>query len=73
MLEKGKSVWKGPPKWKLKTDIMKMFGELMESQNGGFEVYGEKHSWTHKRCLGELPYAKTLILPPQYWFDASGA
>jgi hypothetical protein len=45
---------------------MKMFGELKESHNGGFEVYGEKHSWTHKRCLGELPYAKTLILPPQY-------
>jgi hypothetical protein len=40
-----------------------MLGELKESQNGGFEGYGEKHNWTHKSCLWELPYAKALILP----------
>jgi hypothetical protein len=42
---------------------MKMLGELRESQNGGFESYGEKHNWTHKSCLWELAYAKALILP----------
>jgi hypothetical protein len=61
--QKGKSVKKGPPKQKLRADIMKMFGELKVSQNGGFEGYGEKHNWTHKSCLWELPYAKALILP----------
>jgi hypothetical protein len=42
---------------------VKMLEELKESQNGGFEGYDEKHNWTHKSCLWELPYAKTLILP----------
>jgi hypothetical protein len=42
---------------------MKMLDELKESQDGGFKGYGEKHNWTHKSCLWELPYAKTLILP----------
>jgi hypothetical protein len=41
---------------------MKMLGELKESQIGGFEGYSEKHNWTHKSCLGELLYAKALIL-----------
>jgi hypothetical protein len=45
------------------TDIIKMLGELKESQNGGFEGYGEKHNWTHKSCLWKLPYVKALILP----------
>jgi hypothetical protein len=61
--QKGKSVRKGPPKRKLGADIMKKLGVLKESRNGGFEGYGEKHNWTHKSCLWELPYAKTLILP----------
>jgi hypothetical protein len=52
-----------PPKRKLEADIVKMLDELKESQNGGFEGYSEKHNWTHKSCLWELPYAKTLILP----------
>jgi hypothetical protein len=42
---------------------MKMLIELMESQDGGFDGYGEKHNWTHKNCLWELPYVKALILP----------
>jgi hypothetical protein len=42
---------------------MKMLDELKESQNDEFEGYGEKHNWTHKSCLWELPYAKALILP----------
>jgi hypothetical protein len=29
---------------KFGVDIMKMLGELKESQNGGFEGYGEKHN-----------------------------
>jgi hypothetical protein len=41
---------------------MKMLGVRKESQNGGFEGYNEKHSWTHKSYLWELPYAKALIL-----------
>jgi hypothetical protein len=61
--QKGKKVRKGPPKRKLRADIMKMLGELKESQNDGLECYGEKHNWTHKCCLWELPYAKALILP----------
>jgi hypothetical protein len=36
---------------------------LKESHDGGFEGYGEKHNWTHKSYLWELPYAKALILP----------
>jgi hypothetical protein len=42
---------------------MKILDELKESQNGGFEGYGEKHNWTHKSCLLELSYVKALILP----------
>jgi hypothetical protein len=42
--QKGKRVRKGPPKRKLGADIMKMLGELKESQNSGFEGYGEKHN-----------------------------
>jgi hypothetical protein len=49
--QKGKSVRKGPQKQNLISDIVKMLGELKESHNGGFESYGEKHSWTHKSCL----------------------
>jgi hypothetical protein len=26
-------------------------------------MVGKKHNWTHKSCLWELSYAKTLILP----------
>jgi hypothetical protein len=61
--KKGKSIIKGPPKQKLRADIMKMLIKLMESQDGGFDGYGEKHNWTHKSCLWELPYVKALILP----------
>jgi hypothetical protein len=61
--QKGKSVRKGPSKRKLRADIVKMLDELKESQNGGFKGYGEKHNWTHKSFLWELPYAKALMLP----------
>jgi hypothetical protein len=40
-----------------------MLNDLKESENSEFEGYGEKHNWTHKICLWELSYAKTLILP----------
>jgi hypothetical protein len=40
-----------------------MLDDLKESENDEFEDYGEKHKWTHKSCLWELPYAKALILP----------
>jgi hypothetical protein len=42
--QKGKSVRKGSLKRKLRADIVKNLGELKESQNGGFEGYGEKHN-----------------------------
>jgi hypothetical protein len=42
--QKGKRVRKGPPKQNLGADITKMLGKLKESQNGGFEGYGEKHN-----------------------------
>jgi hypothetical protein len=42
--KKGKSVRKEPLKRKLKADIVKMLGELKESQDGGFEGYGKKHN-----------------------------
>jgi hypothetical protein len=60
---KGKPVRKGPPKRKLRADITKMFDDPMKSENGEFEGYGEKHNWTHKSCLWELPYVKALVLP----------
>jgi hypothetical protein len=40
----GKSVRKGPPKRKLRADIVKMLGELKESHNGGIKGYDEKHN-----------------------------
>jgi hypothetical protein len=49
---KSKSVRKGPPKRKLGVDTVKILGELKESQNGGFEGYGEKHNCTHKVVFG---------------------
>jgi hypothetical protein len=49
--QKGKSDRKGPPKQKLRADIMKMLGEVKKSQNGGFQGYSEKHHWTHKSCI----------------------
>jgi hypothetical protein len=60
---KGKTILKGPPKQKLRADIVKMLDDLKESENGGFEGYGEKHNWTNKSVLWKLPYAKALILP----------
>jgi hypothetical protein len=42
---------------------VKMLDDLKESENGGFEGYGEKHNLTHKSCLWKFPYAKALILP----------
>jgi hypothetical protein len=41
---KGKTVRKGPPKQKLRVDIMKMIDDLKESKNGGFKGYCEKHN-----------------------------
>jgi hypothetical protein len=69
-IRKGKIVRKGPPKRKLGVDITKMLDDLKESENSEFKGYGEKHNWTHKSCLCELSYAKSLILPPQHRFDA---
>jgi hypothetical protein len=63
LFQKDKSIRKGTPKEKLRADIVKMLGEFKESHNGGFEGYDEKHNWTHKSFLWELPYAKVLILP----------
>jgi hypothetical protein len=60
---KGKTIRKGPPKQKLRADIMEMLDDLKESENGVFEGYGENHNMTHKSCLSELPYIKALILP----------
>jgi hypothetical protein len=37
--------------------------DLKELENGEFEGYGEKHSWTKKSGLCELTCAKALILP----------
>jgi hypothetical protein len=51
LFKKGRSVRKGPPKQKLRADIVKMLGELKESHDGGFEGYGKRHNWTHKSCL----------------------
>jgi hypothetical protein len=42
---------------------MKMLNDLKELENGVYEGYSDNHNWTHKSCLWELPYAKTLILP----------
>jgi hypothetical protein len=54
---KGKTMRKGPPKQKLRADIMERLDDLKESENSVFEGYGENHNWTHKTCLWELPYA----------------
>jgi hypothetical protein len=41
---KGKTVRKGPPKRKLKADIMEMLDDLKESENCVFEGYSENHN-----------------------------
>jgi hypothetical protein len=48
---KGKTVRKGPPKRKFRSDIVQMLDDLKESENGVFEGYGVNHNWTHKSCL----------------------
>jgi hypothetical protein len=70
---KGKTEREGPPKRKLRADIMERLDDLKESENGLFEGYDQNHNWTHKNCLWELPYSKALILPPQHRFDAPRA
>jgi hypothetical protein len=62
-LRKARELEKGHQSEKLGADITQMIDDLKESGNGKFEGYGENHNWTHKSCLSELPYAKTLILP----------
>jgi hypothetical protein len=47
----------------MKADIVKMLGELKESQDGGFDGSYKKNNLTHKSCLWELSYEKALILP----------
>jgi hypothetical protein len=42
--KKRKGIRKRPPKRKLGADIMKMLGELKETQDCGFEGYGKKHN-----------------------------
>jgi hypothetical protein len=44
LFQKGKTIRKGPPKRKLRADIMKMLDDLKESENGGFKGYGEKRN-----------------------------
>jgi hypothetical protein len=44
LFQKGKSIRKGPPRRKLRVDIVKMLGELKKSHNGEFEGYGEKYN-----------------------------
>jgi hypothetical protein len=59
---KGKIIRKGPPKRKLRADIIERLDDLNELENDVFEGYSENHNWTHKNCLWELTYAKALIL-----------
>jgi hypothetical protein len=51
---------------KAQSKYMKMLNDLKESENGGFEGYGEKHNWTYKCCLWELSYAKAFLLPHNF-------
>jgi hypothetical protein len=67
---KGKTVRKGPPKQKFRTDIINMLDDLKESENGVFEGYGENHNWTHKSCIWELSYTKNIDTTSQHRFDA---
>jgi hypothetical protein len=41
---KARALEKGPPRRKLRVDIVKMLGELKKSQNGEFEGYGKKYN-----------------------------
>jgi hypothetical protein len=59
--QKGKTIRKGLPKRTFRADIVKIFDDLKDSENGGFEGYVEKHNLTHKSCPWELHYAKALI------------
>jgi hypothetical protein len=50
--QKGKNVRKGPPKRKLRANIMKMLGELKESQNGGSKVTAKSTTGLIKVVFG---------------------
>jgi hypothetical protein len=63
-LRKAVALEKGPPKQKLRADIVKILGELKESQDGGFEGYSEKHNLTHKKLFLGTPLFKCIDITP---------
>jgi hypothetical protein len=61
--KKGNIVLEGPPRRLSGPEIAKILNNLVLEENGNeFVGYGNKHNWTHKCALWELPYAKVLIL-----------
>jgi hypothetical protein len=61
--KKGNIVLEGPPRRLSGPEIAKILNNLVLKENGNeFVGYGNKHNWTHKCALWELPYAKVLIL-----------
>jgi hypothetical protein len=61
--KKGNIVLEGPPRRLSGPEIADMLNNLVLKENGDeFVGYRNKHNWTHKCVLWELPYTKALIL-----------
>jgi hypothetical protein len=59
----GKIILEGLPGHLSGAEIAEMLNNLVPNKEGnGFVGYGNDNNWTHKYALGELPYAKALIL-----------
>jgi hypothetical protein len=59
---KGVVVIDRPPAMMTCAEICQQIDGLVSSPEGGFVGYGEKHMWTHKLGLTQLPYYHDLLL-----------
>jgi hypothetical protein len=67
---KGKTIRKGPPKQKFRTDIIKVLDDLKELENGVFEGYIENHIGTYTKWSLGTSFCKSIDITSQHQFDA---
>jgi hypothetical protein len=60
---KGVVVTDRPPTMMTGAEVRQLIDCLVVNPKGGFVGYGEKHMWTHKTGLTQLPYYDNIILP----------
>jgi hypothetical protein len=61
---KGKTVIKGPPKRKLRANIVQVLDDLKDSKSGVFEGYSKNHNWTQKKLSLGTPVCKSIDTTP---------